>query len=146
MPIMYFTCMIFMIYDSSIFMTMNMSCLQESAMFISSHSIYLDLVICTIFCGLRVTLLLITEPSFIWQTPLIEEIKQIMMFVNFFFTLSIHKGIFALSTPSCFDIKMMMLFGHTSEILSRSINLTLVGQKKRYCHLGFVNIRSFQYV
>ena len=50
-------------------------------------------------------LLLITKPSFIRRTGLIEEIKQIILFMHSIYTLGIYKGLFASSTPSCYDIK-----------------------------------------
>ena len=50
-------------------------------------------------------LLLITKPSFIRRTGLIEEIKQIILFMHSIYTLGIYKGLFASSTPSGCDIK-----------------------------------------
>ena len=125
-----------------------MSCLWTSAMFISSHSIYLDLVIWTVFCQLGVTLLLMTKPSFIWKTPLFEEIQQNIFLIYLVFTLGMDKYEFIclMYTIMLWHQWMSMLFGHTSEILSRNINLTLDGYGKSYCHWGIVSIHSFQYV
>ena len=129
------------------FMAKYMSCLRTSAMFISSHSIYLDLVIWTVFCQLGVTLLLMTKPSLIWKTPLFEEIQQIIFLIDLVLTLGTDKyGFICLMyTIMLWHQWMSKLFGHTSEILSRNINLTLDGYGKSYCHLGIVSIHSFQY-
>ena len=96
-------------------------------------------------CQLRVTLLLMTKPSFIWKTPLFEEIKHIIFLIDLVFTLGMDKYICLMYTIMLWHQWMSMLFGHTSEILSRNINLTLDGYGKSYCHLGIVSIHSFQY-
>ena len=106
-----FTYMILWFMTKIFFTAKYMSCLRTSAMFISSHSIYLDLVIWTVFCQLGVTLLLMTKPSLIWKTPLFEEIQQIIFLIDLGFTLGMDKyGLFVSCTLSCYDISKWVCY------------------------------------